>query len=820
MAQGVKFGDCTIHFSQRTLLRDGEPVSLAPLVFDCIAYLIQHRDRAVGRDELVAAVWGKVSVSDAALGKTILTARRAIGDDGENQRFLRTVPRFGYRWTAQTQVVDDAGESAPPPEIATAVDNPTNDKGIAAAAAAGTASADTARRVRPATTALAGVAALALVLVALAYFAPWRQAKTGAEPALEPPVAAADRPVGVIAVLPADVMASSEDAWLRLGLMDIIATRLGTTGLAVLPSDNVVRLVPAGTRRDAALATLRGVTERSRLIVPAVRRSGTDWIVRAELIDAADQMHAVEGQADNVIAAASIVCDRLRELLAAPAAAALADTAQLSEAELLQRIDAARLARQPAEARALIEAAAPSSQQSAQVRLRRAQIDIDLGDSASAEKQLAQLAADVSAEDDPLLHAFAQRSRCVALARLGRADAAAEVCDEAIALLERRNLPDDLARAYNDRGVVHLIREQYAPAGEDFARAKIAANLAVDAVLLAQIEGNESNMQALQGRYAEVVATQQRIGRRFERFGMIDEYVNSLINESTAWVVLLHPLEALDASNRALAQLPHVGHAGTRLLIYLERANALELSGRYAEERAMLDRALQESGGDSFAAERGIAHATQARLELATGQPATALLLARQALGELAAPGVGPHRAGAWQTVVRSLGKLGRLDEAAVETRAFAEWAATSSDASVVLAARLIQAEQAAEEQHPAQARPLFEEALGMAERWTAPDVLREVVGSYGRFLLAQGELEHAGTVIGRVSRYAEFDFESAVLQAELYRALDQEQAASAALAQARQLAGERALPAALSPGTAQVMPKSSSGNGLETNAQ
>ncbi|HEY0232227.1 MAG TPA: hypothetical protein VGC55_13320, partial [Dokdonella sp.] len=216
----------------------------------------------------------------------------------------------------------------------------------------------------------------------------------------------------------------------------------------------------------------------------------------------------------------------------------------------------------------------------------------------------------------------------------------------------------------------------------------------------------------------------------------------------------------------------------------------------------------------------GIAHASQARLELATGQAATALLLARQALAELAAPGSGAHRAGAWQTVVRSLDKLQRADEAAIEVRAFAAWAATSSDASITLAARLVQAEQAAVEQHPAEARPLFEEALGMARRWSAPDILREVAASYGRFLLAQGELEPAGTVIGLVSRYAESDFDAALLQAELYRALNQEQAAASALAQARRLAGERILPAVFSAGAAQVMPKSSSGNGLETNAQ
>jgi len=816
MVQVVKFGDCTINVSLRTLLRDDQPVNLAPLVFDCIAYLIQHRDRAVGRDELVAAVWGKVSVSDAALGKTILTARRAIGDDGENQRFLRTVPRFGYRWTAQTQVVGEPAETQPRPEAA-----------VAEAAAAEAVAADddvvarpaSDRRLRPLALALASIA-FALLLAAVAYVASSRQAKPALDPALEPTVAAADRPVGVIAVLPAEVLASSDDAWLRLGLMDIIATRLATAGLAVLPSDNVVRLVPAGTRRDTALAALRGVTERSRLIVPVVRRSAAVWIVRAELIDAAGATHAVEAQADNVITAAGLLSDRLLEQLAQRVPAALTDAAHLSEAELLQRIDAARLARQPTQARALIDAAAPSLQQMAQVRLRRAQIDVDLGDSESAQQQLAQLAADVSAEADPLLHAFAQRSRCVALARLGRTDPAAQVCDEAIALLERRDLPGDLARAYNDRGIVHLIEEQYDLAGADFARAKIAANLAVDAVLLAQIEGNESNLQALQGRYAEVVATQQRIGRRFERFGMIDEYVNSLINESTAWITLLHPLDALDASNRAMALLAQVGHAGTRLLIYLERANALELSGRYAEERALLDRALQESGGDSFTAERGIAHASQARLELATGQAATALLLARQALAELVAPGSKVHRAGAWQTVVRSLDKLQRADEAATEMRALGAWAAASNDASVVLAARLVEAERAAVDQHAAQARSLFEEALGMAKRWSAPDILREVAGSYGRFLLAQGELEQAGTIIGLVSRYAEFDFDAALLQAELYRALNQEQAAASALAQARRLAGERALPASFAAGAAQVMPKSSSGNGLETKAQ
>ena len=40
------------------LWRDGERVPLPPKSSDCLTHLIEHRDRAVGRDELIAAVWG------------------------------------------------------------------------------------------------------------------------------------------------------------------------------------------------------------------------------------------------------------------------------------------------------------------------------------------------------------------------------------------------------------------------------------------------------------------------------------------------------------------------------------------------------------------------------------------------------------------------------------------------------------------------------------------------------------------------------------------------------------------------------------------
>src|SRR3546814_7765983 len=59
-----RFGDYRVCPAARELEFRDELVVLSPKVFDCLAYLIEHRERAVGRDELISAVWGKLDVSD------------------------------------------------------------------------------------------------------------------------------------------------------------------------------------------------------------------------------------------------------------------------------------------------------------------------------------------------------------------------------------------------------------------------------------------------------------------------------------------------------------------------------------------------------------------------------------------------------------------------------------------------------------------------------------------------------------------------------------------------------------------------------------
>ncbi len=97
--------------TQRLELRaDGALVSLEPQVFSVLAYLIEHRDRVVPKDELLEQVWETRYVSDAALASRIMAARRAIGDDGRAQRLIKTVQRRGYRFVAD---VEDATTAEP-----------------------------------------------------------------------------------------------------------------------------------------------------------------------------------------------------------------------------------------------------------------------------------------------------------------------------------------------------------------------------------------------------------------------------------------------------------------------------------------------------------------------------------------------------------------------------------------------------------------------------------------------------------------------------------------------------------------------------------
>jgi pimeloyl-ACP methyl ester carboxylesterase len=96
------FGDYELDTRLRELRHDGEMVPVQPQVFDLLAFLVERRDRAVGKDELLEAVWGGAYVTEGSLQRAISQARSAIGD-GAHEAIL-TLPRRGYRFAAEVAV--------------------------------------------------------------------------------------------------------------------------------------------------------------------------------------------------------------------------------------------------------------------------------------------------------------------------------------------------------------------------------------------------------------------------------------------------------------------------------------------------------------------------------------------------------------------------------------------------------------------------------------------------------------------------------------------------------------------------------------------
>lgn len=97
------FGAYVLDVSRRELRQGGGIVPVEPQVFDLIHHLITERNRVVTKDELINAVWDGRIVSDSTLTSRINAARKAVGDCGRDQAFIRTYPRRGVRFVAQVR---------------------------------------------------------------------------------------------------------------------------------------------------------------------------------------------------------------------------------------------------------------------------------------------------------------------------------------------------------------------------------------------------------------------------------------------------------------------------------------------------------------------------------------------------------------------------------------------------------------------------------------------------------------------------------------------------------------------------------------------
>jgi pimeloyl-ACP methyl ester carboxylesterase len=105
------FGDCEIDTARFELSRGGQTSAVEPQVLELLIFLIDRRDRVVARDEMFETIWKGRVVSDATLSSRIKAARQAIGDDGTQQLYIKTIHGRGFRFVGKVEARDAAEPS-------------------------------------------------------------------------------------------------------------------------------------------------------------------------------------------------------------------------------------------------------------------------------------------------------------------------------------------------------------------------------------------------------------------------------------------------------------------------------------------------------------------------------------------------------------------------------------------------------------------------------------------------------------------------------------------------------------------------------------
>ncbi len=109
-----RFGDFAFDPGERLLTRGVERIDLNSRYLDALALLLRERGKLVTKERFMEEVWHGVPVTDEALTQCIRTLRRHLGDNAVRPHFIETVPKHGYRFTAEPERsgIEDAAPAA------------------------------------------------------------------------------------------------------------------------------------------------------------------------------------------------------------------------------------------------------------------------------------------------------------------------------------------------------------------------------------------------------------------------------------------------------------------------------------------------------------------------------------------------------------------------------------------------------------------------------------------------------------------------------------------------------------------------------------
>ena len=118
-----RFDRFVLDTDTRQLLLEGAQIHLSPKAFELLAFLLDHRRRAIAKTELQERLWPSTFVEETNLAGLVAEIRRALGDSATRPVFVGTVYGFGYRFVGQTLEPDPAPAAPPGPRLTLIFEN-------------------------------------------------------------------------------------------------------------------------------------------------------------------------------------------------------------------------------------------------------------------------------------------------------------------------------------------------------------------------------------------------------------------------------------------------------------------------------------------------------------------------------------------------------------------------------------------------------------------------------------------------------------------------------------------------------------------------
>ena len=100
-----EFEEFILDNKEKILLRNGQPLPLTPKAFQLLRVLLENHGRLVKKEDLMSAVWAENFVEEGNLTFTIRLLRKALEDNRQNPRFIKTVPLHGYKFIADVRKI-------------------------------------------------------------------------------------------------------------------------------------------------------------------------------------------------------------------------------------------------------------------------------------------------------------------------------------------------------------------------------------------------------------------------------------------------------------------------------------------------------------------------------------------------------------------------------------------------------------------------------------------------------------------------------------------------------------------------------------------